>query len=130
MIKVLYKASNRYTCQGVTLTPGNNLVDPSKFDDFRKHPGVIARIDLGFIEIPQEPKNAKKLAVTDSVIEEKKEPEEEEIVVENRPVKEVVKKIKSVNSVKALQKVIDSGTTKVRVLKAAAERIEFLVKNK
>lgn len=51
MTKVNYKAANIYTCEGVRLLPGINVIPEGKAEAFLANPGVQARIDIGTIEV-------------------------------------------------------------------------------
>jgi len=148
MIKVLYKASNPYTCQGVRLTPGKNEVDEKKFEAFITHPGVVSRIKLNIIEVLDDDAKVKEKLEVDSekpkvelqvsteepqVSLEDNQKEDtsnaEQLVIDKHPVKQIVAKVKQTNCVSMLMKVIGL-TDSVRVKKAAEERVEELVKNK
>lgn len=148
MRKVMYKASNPYSCQGVRLTPGHNDVEDNKFDDFIKHPGVIARIGLGIIEVlagkHQEKSPVKKkddnkesqrvipannpAEVKVDVVKEELEANAEQLMIDKKPVKEVVEKVKRCNSLEMLMRIVEN-TDSVRIKKAAEERIEEILKN-
>lgn len=148
MTKILYTGTNPYSCQGVRLTPGNNDVDNKKVSDFINHPGVIHRINSGIIKMLDNVSDVKvkdeslseEVKVEDDVSKEEvkevlevsaNKPNEslEKLVIDKYPVKHIVGEVRKSTSVSVLSKIVEL-TDKVRVRKAAEERIAELVRNR
>jgi hypothetical protein len=144
MIKVIYKESNPYCCQGVRLTPGNNVIQGKNVKDFMNHPGVISRINLNIIEVLSSNSEVNeylencthevKVVSEGNIVNPQVEDEVKDdgfdlvqLVIDKHPVKQTVEMVKQSSSIKVLEKVVEL-TDSVRIKKAAEERVEELLK--
>lgn len=101
---IKYNQANTYTCKGITLMPGLNRVkDDKNAEEFLEHPGVVARVKNGTIE------------VMDGKVKEAKELTAKELIVQ----------VGGIMDVEVLRGMLE-GEERSTVIKALEEQIELI----